>query len=359
MSLTSRLCAVLLGLACLCAQAQEKDPFAAYGCNPGDRDCRVRVIHEHRAHKAQTWAADRARPLIERVRAAPDVLLEYMLLENIVQGFPEKPRAPAADAAFMRDLQDAVRELPPQVVQALDAKLFGIFLVGDLGGTGFADIVFNADGTPAGGLVLLDAELLARHTANAWATWKENTPFKPAPAWQLKARIAEDGADDRKGAIQYILLHELGHVLSMGSDAHPPFWKPAREAHADRAWPFFDLTWTVDRRANDYRPYGGHDFAQRQRLVYYLGAKLEASEMKATYDALENTNFPTLYAATRPADDFAEAFAKYVHVRLMKRPWEITLSLDGVPVKTVKPCWGTPRCAAKEAYLERLLRPPE
>lgn len=79
--------------------------------------------------------------------------------------------------------------------------------------------------------------------------------------------------------------------------------------------------------------------------VYYFGAKLAAADLAPAYVNLKNTNFPSLYAATSPDDDFAEAFASYVHVVLMKRLWQITISRDGQVVNVFKPCWGEARCA--------------
>ena len=78
--------------------------------------------------------------------------------------------------------------------------------------------------------------------------------------------------------------------------------------------------------------------------------------MAAAYGSLEKTNFPTLYAATTPGDDFAESFVSYVHTALMKRPWEITIRKDGEVVKSYRTCWEEPRCAAKRRILEDLLR---
>ena len=72
--------------------------------------------------------------------------------------------------------------------------------------------------------------------------------------------------------------------------------------------------------------------------------------------ASRETNFPTLYAATNPSDDFAESFVSYVHTVLMKRPWEIAIRHDGKVVKTYRTCWEETRCAAKRRILEDLLR---
>jgi hypothetical protein len=88
---------------------------------------------------------------------------------------------------------------------------------------------------------------------------------------------------------------------------------------------------------------------------FYFGAKLAGDAMLPVYEALEKTNFPTLYAATHFGDDFAEALANYVHVELMKQPYEIRLVHDGRVVKSYGPCWHEARCAAKKAYLEKFL----
>jgi hypothetical protein len=70
---------------------------------------------------------------------------------------------------------------------------------------------------------------------------------------------------------------------------------------------------------------------------------------------LEKTNYPSLYAATQPADDFAEAFTSYVHVVLQQRPWQITISRGGEVLKVFEACWEEPRCAGKRRLLEQLV----
>lgn len=89
--------------------------------------------------------------------------------------------------------------------------------------------------------------------------------------------------------------------------------------------------------------------------AYYFGAKLAAADMAATYANLEKTNFPSLYAATQPGDDFAEAFASYVHVVLQRRLWQITISRDGEVLKRFDACWDEPRCTAKRRVLEQMI----
>jgi hypothetical protein len=76
------------------------------------------------------------------------------------------------------------------------------------------------------------------------------------------------------------------------------------------------------------------------------------------YGELAKTNFPSLYAATRPGDDFAESFASYVHTVVLKRPWDITIAHDGEVVTHVGACWDEPRCADKRRTMEAILKSP-
>lgn len=339
-----------------CAAAQ---PAAVAECaKPGSdgRECLLAAMRAHPAKGAAFWKAVQARPMDERLGPAPPELVDYLHLDNAANGFPEKPRASRPSAEFMADMRGAIADLPPAVRRAFDSTFAGVWLVDDLGGTGFTDLFVDAADRPAGGYIVLDAAVLGKFTANDWATWKENTPFKPGGGWTLEARIEDPAGNDRRGAIRYILLHELGHVLSINRDVHPRWDMPARDVPESARHPFFDLSWTIDRREGLYASRFDADFPARRSIVYYLGAKLAAADMAPAYDALRKTNFPTLYAATSPGDDFAESFVSYVHTVLLKRPWEITVRKDGKVAATYRNCWEEPRCAAKRRILESLLR---
>jgi len=283
------------------------------------------------------------------------MLVEYLTLDNRLNDFPDRPRAAAPDAAFMADLHDALAELPPQVRELVDAKLVGIYLVEGLGGTGFTDVVEEAALEPSSGYIVLDAGVLSRLTANSWATWKENTPFRPQQGWRLDATIETGDRDNRKNAIQYILLHELAHVFSIGGNIHPPWTVDAKDVQLTMQYRFFLESWHVDRWHDRYVSEFDADFPQRAKVAYYFGAKLDAADMIPTYANLAKTNFASLYGATRPGDDFAEAFASYVHVVLMKRPWRIAITRPGEAPTVFEACWVEARCRAKRALLDRML----
>lgn len=349
----ARACVAVLAL---CALASCAWWTSGVRCADADKECLVRALLAHPVRSADFWKADRARPVADRIAPAPPQLVEFITLDNIKNGFPERPRPAAVDAAFTQDLRAAFAELPVEVRRLFDERLVGIYLVDHLGGTGYTDAVLDAQGRQVAGMVVLDASVLKHHNANGWATWKENTPFKPQPGWRLDARIEDDAGNSRKNAIQYILLHELGHVLSIGGSIHPP-WTTDPQALEIARYGYFNLSWKFDAETRRYVTLFDSEFTQRPNVAYYFGAKLGADEMAATYTSLAKTNFPSLYAATHPADDFAEAFASYVHVVLMRRPWQVTISRDGEVLRVVDSCWEEPRCAGKRKLLEELLGP--
>jgi hypothetical protein len=341
--------AALLG----CALAYGAEPSVP--CAQGDKECLFRLLRANPAKKVAAWKSAFDKPLEQRVGAASPDVVQLLLLDNLVHGYPERPHASQVKEDLRADVVAALAAIPEAVKRRLADRLAGIVFVDEFGGTGFSDSISDENGRKSRAFVVLDPTVLEKRTANSWATWKENTPFKPDGRYALRAAIEKPQDDNRRQAIQYILLHELGHVLGVGGPFHPDWNLKASEV-PDERYPFFELSWSLDRAGERYVNRYGKQLPEAKDTVYYFGARLPASGMAATYTHLEATNFPTLYAATHPGDDFAESFASYVHVVMMGKPFEITIFEDGNVVKRYGPCWSEDRCAAKRRILEEFLR---
>lgn len=324
-------------------------------CQNNDRDCAAKLRSQSPIKKMSYWKSAFERPVEQRIGSAPDELAVYLNLDNIAGGVANRPQPATIPEDFLKDVNDAVAELPVQVKQLIAGKLAGIYFVKDLGGSGYTDSIDNIFGSNAG-FIVLDIDVLARSTANAWATWKERTPFNADSRYRLDAAIEANTQDNRKNAIQYILLHELGHVISLGENIHPQWGQQENKISPDR-YPFAKLSWeTVNQNDGGYISRFETQFPLRKNIVYYFGARLDGNQMIDAYRQLEGTNFPTLYAATSPSDDFAESFVSYVHTVILKRPLEIRIYRDGQIAETYKSCWELKRCAEKRKLLEYLLK---
>ena len=347
----------LFGVLALLSAPSHAQPTS---CKESDKACVSKAYSSHKVRNASFWAEELAKPLGARIGPAPAALVDYIALDNMLNGFHERPAAAKLDAGFSADLQGAMNEMPAEVWRLATPRLVGIYFVERLGSTGYTNYVLDKTGTPSQAYVVLDYAVLRSLQANAWATWKENTPFKTwTPGAQtLSATIAAPADNNRKSAIQYILLHELAHVISVGRNVHPNWDAPPPVQSRIGRYPFFDLSWSIDASNRAYLSHFDAPWPQRKDVIYYRPPKLAKDGMVPTYQNLAKTNFPTLYAATHPGDDFAESFASYIHTVRMGKPWNIIIQDGGKTVHRLDSCWEEKRCAQKRKALEAILENP-
>jgi hypothetical protein len=252
------------------------------------------------------------------------------------------------DDSFRQDVRQAIAELPGPVQAAVKEKLIGIFFVRNLGTTGYTEAVADPQGRPAAGFVVVDVESL-RRTANAWATFRENTVFQNDGEGRLQVTLEEAPNDNAKNAIQFILLHEFGHLVSIGERFHPDWLDKTK---TEGTYLFYPLSW---RKAKDGSNVSLFEdvFPERRDVRFYGEPRLKSSQMEGVYRSLAMTNFVSLYGATSPFEDFAESFALYVHSAWMKKPYRVEITQSGNRVFLYESCWDQPRCAAKRAVLEK------
>jgi len=296
------------------------------------------------------------RPFHKRIAPAPAELIEKIRIENRIEGFSEKPVPADPAPEFSAALRRIEALLPEKVGRLAAERIIGVFLVRDLGGTGYAEAVRDETGQERFAVIVLDRDLLLKRKANDWATWKEKSIFKASPERNidLAVRIEEDAGNSVENAIEYILLHEIGHALGMAGGVHPS-WNGAPSVDA---WPFVRLSW----RMNGPVVESLYDrmFSERTAIRPYAFEKSTVAIAQAggVYLGLTWTNFPTLPAASSLWEDFAESFANYLHVVRGKRPYEVRIRDAGVPDAVFSSCWNEYRCAAKRAYLERWMEDP-
>jgi hypothetical protein len=316
-------------------------------------DYTLEQLNRHIIHSPAFWREYAGKPLSERVIAhAPPEMLDYWALDNLRMGLVEVPQRADPSAAFIDDLKQAVAGLPPSVQRLFAPHLVAICLVGNLGGTAAMNNIL-ADGKPVGSFLVLDPGVLDQ-PANSWAAWKEASAFIPDPAVRIALTLEPPETNDRRHAIEYILLHELAHLVAVTRELHPSAHLPNPDSGLER-YPFVQLSWTL--RDRQYVSFFDAEFPLRAKVRFYgpLETRLPAAEADNLYAALAHTSLPSLYAVTGPFEDFAESFASYVHVVVMKRPWRLEVYRDGVVSRTLESCWGQERCAAKAAFLAALL----
>ena len=292
--------------------------------------------------------------ILDRHGPAPQELVRYVGKVNTALNVDAIPVAAEAPADFLRDMQTAMAQIPAAILDMLDGALLGVYFSTGLGSSAFTDVIVNHDGHILGSVVMLDLDAFMDRTANAWATWKENTPFAASARLRLEVEIA-DGADNtRANAMQFLLLHEFGHVLTAGKQFLPVWWLPPEAMKPTGAYDFLRLGWQID---GDKRivPKAEEDFKERTGIFYYDTKGLDDAAMLSAYRALQDTSFPSLYASTNAFDDFAETFATYVHSVMLGKPARVRIVDDDAVYLERDSFWASPRSAPKRAFMQELL----
>ena len=323
---------------------------------------RLSQLQSHPVRSIQFWRQEDGSEIPKtRIGPAPPELIEYLRLDNTFQGYSERPVPAGEDSEFIRDVESAISSLPDSVTKVTRRLVFCIALIRELGGgTGKMDVVADVDGSAAGGIVVLDEGALERK-ANEWASWKERSAFQSSAGLSLDVQIEQPENDTRINAIRYILLHELGHVIDAVLGVTQIGGGNTQNIGSSG---FYSLSWTYPPPSqrtvlpgDTLRSRFDTSWPERETLAFYSfeNSKHTLSEAASIYEWLGQTNFPTLYAATSSADDFAESFANYVHVVLDERPYEIRLKQLEQPADLLGSCWDSPRCASKKMVVEYLL----
>lgn len=301
-----------------------------------------------------TWIDVFDQPLSERYGPAPEEAIHHIALVNAGRISGETlPVTP--DQAMMALVRQAMQQLPASVTARLQDNLLGVYFASGLGSSAITDIVVSPRSEFLGLIVVLDIALLTHAGANAWASWRERSPFDHTAAMALEMQIAQPDDDSLLHAIQFLLLHELGHVISAGRAFLPDWWSGLPDRSAANDYSYLPLSWQIDDKRRVV-PLPGNDFPLRSSVSHYAGdTRLPAGYMADIYRALKRTSFPTLYAASSVHEDFAESFACYVHMQLMHKPLAISIRQHGELVLDWRMDWRSERYAGKRAFFERLL----
>ena len=128
---------LLFWLMCLTSLLSASPLYAA------DKDVLLRELKEHKARSASTWSEFTGKDIKDRILPAPDIIIDYLRKDNQFQGYKEKPKKSAIDPEFFSDIVNAVVELPKMVRNHIYKHLVAVFLVEELGGTAYGELLNN------------------------------------------------------------------------------------------------------------------------------------------------------------------------------------------------------------------------
>lgn len=188
--------------------------------------------------------------------------------------------------------------LPEKLKKVIAEKVIAVYFIDNFSGGGMTCRAFDNNGNLYMTL-FFNPEILHRTMAD-WLNFRENSYFTDdAPDVSITVECTENYF-----ALLHTLFHEASHVYDfyyhMTPYTEPYFRNDASDIKSD----FAAMVW------HDYNiPVAEYDFPCRNELYSYgLGPAHRRDAAFDIYASLAKTPFPTIYASSNWAEDFAESF---------------------------------------------------
>ena len=292
-------------------------------------------------------------PLAARIQPAAPAVTALARHRNLGNGVAIEPRPASVEHPVAQALARMLAELPEGLRRLAQEQVGAIYLVEGNFGSARVDAVRDAQGRVFGGCILLNLDALAR-SANAWASWREESAFRTEDGYRIALTLEPAQTDSVEAALRFVFLHELGHILGMVAGVHG-FWAAPETWWLNARSPYVRLSWPLDGDRPGTGWLGRFPVLALPRFYRFEGAPLPRSAAPVVYRLLRETDLPSLYGSIDPYEDFAEAFAIQVHTRLLGRPFRVDLYLGPAHIGGFRSCLDTGRCPEKAAFLESLL----
>lgn len=266
---------------------------------------------------AQPTGALGKTPLDQRVETAPESV--FQMFRQAGMNPVNRPLTPAQQQKVKR----AFAVLPPLHRRILAGHLQSISFMDSMPNTALTSILDTAGGNKKFNITFRAG--LLDETVSQWATWKENTCFKPEENDGYQIRVEAGDMD----ALVYVLLHEATHVVDVVMKLTPDFTE--KDAVVEPT-PFTKDIWRLPNVPAE--PYLDSllettRFRSGQPMAIRLAAEV--------YPKLAKTPFPSLYGMAAWSEDLAELASIYHMTAKLKQPFYIVVTNDHAELARFEP----------------------
>ncbi|WP_413569237.1 hypothetical protein ACLWBD_01065 [Bdellovibrio sp. HCB117] len=266
---------------------------------------------------------------------------------------------------------EKIYDILPEKLQKAFCGLDAIFVESDVESLAYAGIIrANEKGEVEGSFIGVRRTLLeTAYDATSVFGWKEQKAFgiiAPPFVHLPDGPRVEVILPHSLSALQYIFIHEIGHILDFANSANE-FVCPANETCDLSKWDpvefgkmipaansFGALSWK-----NPMYPQDAQRFPLWDKLCFYgCNERLTIADMESFYRQLDQTNFVSTYAAVSPYEDFAESFT--FHVLSLQGEWNYRVQTPYMAYSLEKK-WDVlfPKKSWLEAFYQRDLKYPK
>ncbi|MBE9463873.1 hypothetical protein IEE83_18475 [Dyadobacter sp. UP-52] len=234
-----------------------------------------------------------------------------------------KPADHKLTPAQMKKVSNAFALLPPLHQRILKQHLQSISFMDNMPNTALTSPV-----DPSRGLKMFNITFragLLDQTISEWATWKENTCFKPAADFGYKVQVEGGNMD----AIVYVLMHEATHIIDAMLEITP---HPAESDSVVKPTLFTKDIW---RKMNV--PADPYIDSLLEKTRFRSGQPVPISLAPEVYQKLAQTPYPSLYAMAAWFEDIAELATIYHLTNKLSQPFLVIVTKNNTELARFEP----------------------
>lgn len=266
---------------------------------------------------AQKSNSSLEKDLSQRIKIAPESVFKMFLEAGM------KPVNHQLTSTEREKVNHAFALLPPLHQRILKKHLQSISFMDNMPNTALTSPVDTGGATKMFNITFR-ASLLDENISE-WATWKENTCFKPEADSNYTVRV-EGGKMD---GIVYVLMHEATHIIDVVTDITPH----QTEANAVVEPTAFtkDIWHLMNVPAEPYID------SLLEQTRFRSGKPIPVSLAPQVYDKMTKTPFSSLYAMAAWSEDIAELATIYHLTNKLNQPFYIVVSKNNVELTRFEP----------------------
>ena len=270
-------------------------------------------------------------------------VIAYLNSQNKGKGIKEKISFSDQEQKVIDQLLIAIDKWPINISTYFWDHVAHIYIVDGLYSSGMADCMDDKETF----IIFLNKNILTK-SPNKWITEAEESSFTYQNEYEKLEIIIED-SDEPHLTAESILVHELGHIVSLNKTLIPD-WRTPLNINHEYCSSEFKNRLRLDRKSKEAYSFN--------LITYYASEsdKIDFNDYLNLTRLLEKTTYPTLYGATDNVEYFAELFYSHFHCNIQDRPYIISFTTNNNEKIIFQNGLSMPRCELQKIKFDQLIK---
>ena len=282
-------------------------------------------IKKNIALRLDNYKGFEKKTLIQRFEIATEEICELQNLYALVDGFGVTDIKPyEIHKSLLSKISDQINKWPIWLKNYCKKSILRIYTCSNFPTNARINLVY--DSTAYRFVICLNSNLFDTNP-NEWQQKNNLRSIKQKSVPGLSFILETKETNTFENTFEFVFLHEIGHAIGEITSDLPSLWYDNKNWQSDSI--YYILSGFLDLMIKKNVDPKIH-FADGQFEFDFWGRKkISPKQFISYFTRINNAGFLTLYSTQNIHENYAEAFAYYVHCEELKKPYIIKYEKDG------------------------------